>query len=347
MLAILAGACGGGNDSTPSTPTAPAAVLTTVSVSVSPTSITVGQTATASASGLDQNGAPISVGSVTWSTSASSIATVSASGVVTGVAPGQALIIATSGTKTGGSTVTVTAAPPAETLSGVYVEVSSGNQIVGFQTTIVVPAKPPAFGTLFLWPGLQPTGSGSNFLPINNGVLQPVLTWGPSCAPGAQPAAYSTWWVSGQYVNTFGSDPGFTGCQGGAIMAVSVEDSLTMALTLSGTIWTEVVTDVRTGQSVSYQIDLRGQAQGIALFEIEGYSQLPAAATVFANSSIAFGSPQSSCVIGVSGEADASDVISAPVLSNGNLTCRIASMMLYAPNGAVSARSSKIRGRLW
>lgn len=57
--------------------------------------------------------------------------------------------------------------------------------------------------TVFIWPGLQPEGSeGFCFYPINNGVLQPVLTYGNSCAPD-KPQDVDQWWISGQYVNTF------------------------------------------------------------------------------------------------------------------------------------------------
>jgi hypothetical protein len=100
------------------------------------------------------------------------------------------------------------------------------NRITRLTTKLVVPPRPEPVGTLFLWPGLQPHSQGENFLPIDNGVLQPVLTWGPSCAPGEKPRAYSTWWISAQYVNTFGRHRGYTDCQGGPIMRVKPGDTL-------------------------------------------------------------------------------------------------------------------------
>jgi len=113
MTAVaLLGACGGGS-ATDSTPTAPTPVLTTVTVSLSNGTIQVGQTATASAAGLDQNGAAIGVGSVAWSIAAPSIATVSASGAVTGIAPGQTQVIATVGSKHGQQPITVMPIPVA------------------------------------------------------------------------------------------------------------------------------------------------------------------------------------------------------------------------------------------
>ncbi len=109
-LGLLLGACSGGSkDSTPTIPN----TLTTVVVALSPASIPVGRTSTASASGLDQNGAPIGVGAVTWSSGSPGVATVNAGGVVSGVAAGQAQIIATSGTKQGQQTITVTPIPVA------------------------------------------------------------------------------------------------------------------------------------------------------------------------------------------------------------------------------------------
>ena len=89
----------------------------------------------------------------------------------------------------------------------VQFQISTQTQIAELRTTLAVPAKPPPSGTLFLWPGLQPLPNGKNYNPVGNGVLQPVLTWGSTCAVGA-PDDYSTWWISGQYVNTYSSPRG-------------------------------------------------------------------------------------------------------------------------------------------
>jgi Putative Ig domain len=73
---------------------------------------------------------------------------------------------------------------------------SPPNQYVGLQTKITVPPLPPIpsdpRATLFLWPGLQPDPNSVNFLPIDNGVLQPVLTFGHSCAQTSQPTLFSS-----------------------------------------------------------------------------------------------------------------------------------------------------------
>ena len=115
---------------------------------------------------------------------------------------------------------------PVNGYGDVEFDISTQTQIVGLHTTLTVPAKPPASGTLFLWPGLQPLPGGKNYDPIGNGVLQPVLTWGGTCAPTA-PNSYASWWISAQYVNTYGTDQGYTGCHGGQGMDVAVGDPST------------------------------------------------------------------------------------------------------------------------
>jgi hypothetical protein len=232
------------------------------------------------------------------------------------------------GTGTGG---TAGMGPPAPggRISGygtVLFQANSKNQMVRLQTTMVVPLEPPPSGTLFLWPGLQP--DGANFLPIDNGVLQPVLTWGASCAPGNQPRAYSTWWISGQYVNTNGSDPGYTGCKGGAVMPVGVGDTLTMDMALAGTVWTQTVTDQETGQKVTYSIDMLGQAQNLAYFVIEEYSSAPVSEVIFTDNVISYGSADTAdCKLAMRGQTD---YVSVPVASSDGRTCSIAEIILRA-----------------
>jgi hypothetical protein len=208
----------------------------------------------------------------------------------------------------------------------VLITASSKNQIVRLQTTLIVPPEPPPSGTLFLWPGLQP--NGANFDPIDNGVLQPVLTWGSSCAPGKQPRAYSTWWISSQYVNTFGSDPGYTGCQGGSVMSVAVGDALNIDMNLAGTVWTQTVTDVQNGQSVTFSIDMMNQAQNLAYFVIEEYSSAPVSTVVFTDTTITFGSSDAAdCKLAMRGQ---NDYVSVSVPSADGRSCAIEEIILRA-----------------
>ena len=143
-----------------------------------------------------------------------------------------------------------------------------------FKSSMQVPAVPSLeWQTLFIWPGIQPRG-GENFLPIDNGVLQPVLTWGDSCAPNPNKASMDlrkTWWISAQYVNTKGSYKGYTGCDGGNRMAVNAEDILDMIMekAADSNIWTQTVINRRNKQSVDFEIDMLNQPQGWAKFVME------------------------------------------------------------------------------
>jgi hypothetical protein len=208
----------------------------------------------------------------------------------------------------------------------VRIQANSRNEIVRLQTTLFVPLEPPHSGTLFLWPGLQP--GGANFEPIDNGVLQPVLTWGSSCAPGKQPRTYSTWWISGQYVNTNGNEPGYTDCNGGPIMSVAVGDALLIDMVLAGTEWTQTVTDEQSGESVSYTIDMRDQAQNYAYFVIEEYSSAPVSEVIFTDTTLTFGTADAGdCKLAARGQTD---YVSVPVASSDGLTCLIAEIILRA-----------------
>ena len=176
--------------------------------------------------------------------------------------------------------------------------VAPPNQPVGLQTTLTVPAFPPlpsaAGAALFLWPGLGPGTNSVKFLPINDGVLQPVLSWGPSCAPTSQPTPFSSWWISGQYVNVFGSDPGYVGCFSGSSMLVNPGDVLliNIAFDAASGIWTQTVTDSNTIQSVTFSIDMQGQGQNWSYFAMEEWFGATINTPVtFSNTAITFQLP--------------------------------------------------------
>lgn len=114
LTAVSAACSGGGGGDSAKAPTTPApAVLMTLSVSLSPTSIPVGQTSIASASGLDQRGSTIATGTIAWTSSNTAVASVSPTGTVSGIAVGQATIVGAAGTVQGQAAVTITQAPVA------------------------------------------------------------------------------------------------------------------------------------------------------------------------------------------------------------------------------------------
>lgn len=200
------------------------------------------------------------------------------------------------------------------------------NQITELTTHLVVPPNPPPAGTLFLWPGIQSTPRSANFLPINNGVLQPVLAWGTSCAPTAQPQAYRSWWISGQYVNMSpGAPTQFRGCHSGPSMPVSSGDLLTMdiALNVANGVWTQTITD--GSRTVRYTISLAGQAQSIADFLIESYGASIRTPVVFTDTKIRYQLPWSDCPVETTNA-----VMSPPVMGDWGTSCFISAIVLTA-----------------
>lgn len=134
-LALAGLSCSGGTETQPPTSTS---VLTTIVLSLSTASIKAGETSTASAVGRDQNGAAISVGTVTWSSSSTSIATVNSSGIVTGVAAGQATISATSGGRQGTAVITVLPSTTTRDFAIVDAQFTQGVQIANGSIPMVL-----------------------------------------------------------------------------------------------------------------------------------------------------------------------------------------------------------------
>jgi hypothetical protein len=139
-LALLAACGGGGTDGSTPITVVPTPKLTTVTVTLASASVQAGQTTTANAAGVDQNGAFIAVGTVNWTSSNTSVATVVSSGAtsatVTAIGPGTTQITATASSGVAGSTaltVTAVVAPP----SGIStpVNLSAAGQSAAFVTS--------------------------------------------------------------------------------------------------------------------------------------------------------------------------------------------------------------------
>ena len=212
--------------------------------------------------------------------------------------------------------------------------ISTQTQITDLRTTLAVPAKPSPSGTLFLWPGLQPLQNGPNFAPVGNGVLQPVLTWGPTCAAGA-PSDYTTWWISGQYVNTYSFDPGISGCHGGQGMDVNVDDLLDIDMTLSGTMWKQTITDRQTSKTVDFTMDLMGQDQGWAIFDIEVQGAEPVSDVIFTSTTITMADADpSGCEPSTRGQ---NDYFAAPRMSGDGKRCCVSKIILRGQGVAATS----------
>jgi hypothetical protein len=134
------------------------------------------------------------------------------------------------------------------------IDIPATNSITGFTMTVTVPPLPTdKTGLMYIWPGLQTGGAGPATL------LQPLLIYGPGgCNNQATPAEvnYQTWSVQGYNVNPNGS------CGGGNQMAVNPGDTLTMNITQTSSAttgsWLQTITDVTTGQSVTWSITSAG-----------------------------------------------------------------------------------------
>ncbi|HXW56754.1 MAG TPA: choice-of-anchor D domain-containing protein [Candidatus Cybelea sp.] len=215
----------------------------------------------------------------------------------------------------------------------------SDNRYVGLETTLVTPPLPPvptaSAAALFLWPGLDPASESANFNPINNGVIQPVLSWGPSCAPTTQPTPFSSWWISAQYVNVFGNDPGYTGCLSGSSMLVSPGDLLLINLSLDPNtpVWTETVTDTNTNQTVTFSIDLENQGQNWAYWAMEfWYGATINTPVTFTHTTLIFASPDTAGWCASSQGASNFYIYTPPTPQNSATQCFLRSIVLTKPH---------------
>jgi hypothetical protein len=174
LLVPLLASCGGGASaapSTPLTPVTPPPVLATITVSLTPATIQVGQTATAAASGFDQNGAPFSIGTPIWSSSPIGVATVSANGMVSGAAPGLATVAASVNGKQGQQSLTVVPVPgPAGSVAALQVNPFYGNVIVG-QALQLVATPRDAAGSALTGRQVRWTSSDSAVATVSGGGL--------------------------------------------------------------------------------------------------------------------------------------------------------------------------------
>ena len=104
---VVALAAGCGSSSGPVEPGGSVPVLTGLYVTFTADTIETGLSATASATGLDQNGSAFRVGAVTWSSTSPAVATVTPDGVITAITSGQTTLIASTAGKSGQRPLTV------------------------------------------------------------------------------------------------------------------------------------------------------------------------------------------------------------------------------------------------
>jgi hypothetical protein len=198
--------------------------------------------------------------------------------------------------------------------AGVKYLARTPNEIVSFKTTLVVPKTPTARQTLFIWPGLQSRDGAADPGRIGNGVLQPVLTWGPSCAPKFPPNPYDAgWWIAGMFVKT--------GCAGGDYLTTALGDWLEIDMFVKDAKSVQTIKNVQMNKTVDFTMDLKGQVQNEAMWLIEvpsGSTVRPAEDTIWLQNVLTFKQPVTSCQPRSRGSAD---YFSAPTLSPDGLHC--------------------------
>ena len=128
-------ACGGGTPPTDPMPPAVTPILTSIAVTATSATVSVGGTLPLTAIPRDQLGR-VMTATLTWRSGATAVATVSPFGVVAGVTAGSVTIQASAGTVTGSIAVTVTG--PIAYVAGQsyfgrngYIEYLAGNAQIG------------------------------------------------------------------------------------------------------------------------------------------------------------------------------------------------------------------------
>jgi hypothetical protein len=219
--------------------------------------------------------------------------------------------------------------------AGVKYLAKTPNQILSFKTTLVVPKPPTTRSTLFIWPGLQSRDGAADPARIGNGVLQPVLTWGGSCAPKRPSDVYAGWWIAGMYVTLSSNVVGPGGCGGGDYLSTSVGDYLEIDMFLKDGKWVQTIKDVQMNKTVDYTVDLKGQVQNAAMWLIEqpdGTSIKPVEDTIWLQNVLTFSMPVTSCQPNQKGAVDS---FSAPTLSPDGLHCCWDKIVLKADRGGM------------
>jgi hypothetical protein len=197
--------------------------------------------------------------------------------------------------------------------SGVKMLIRSPNAVLSFKTTLQVPKPPTQRQTLFIWPGLQSRDGAADPNRVGNGVLQPVLTWGPSCAPEAPSDPYAGWWIAGMYVKF--------GCEGGDYLTTELGDLLEIDMFLKDEKWETTIRNVMQDKTVDFTMDLQGQVQNEVMWLTEvpdGSSIRPVDDVIWTQNVLTFKEPEETCQPNRIGS---NDYFSAPTLSPDGLHC--------------------------
>lgn len=212
-----------------------------------------------------------------------------------------------------------------------------GIRITSLRTTIKVPPKPPAFGFISLWPGLD----NNEAISVGKNILQqPILQWGGVCTDRSLPR-YASWLAEAFYYSESQYRRGQTGCNGGTVISVEPSDNLTESIVLTGTGWRQTITDTRTGRSSRFDYSVKELTRhypdrvnfDIEIWNTNGFNNhLPA--VTFTNTRIIASTAFPTCVLTSyvsppSNSTTGPNSTSKPIRSNGGKTCSYARITLY------------------
>jgi hypothetical protein len=163
---------------------------------------------------------------------------------------------------------------------------------------------------------------------VGYGVLQPVLTWGTSCAQMAS-TGFDHWWISGVYVGTTPGSWNNISCKGGDVLKVETGDKLDLELVLNGTHWIQNIKNLKNDQKVDFTTDLKGQKQQWLIYDIELKSSTkPVDDVIFSSVVVKLSASQpNACVPQQKGSQD---YFASPRVSADGKTCCISKLILRA-----------------
>ncbi|MGZ2747505.1 hypothetical protein [Burkholderia stagnalis] len=236
-----------------------------------------------------------------------------------------------------GAPPSVTNATGVTTWNHATLNVPAPNEVTAFTTTFVVPNRPasqqPPGAYINVWPALLPDSSSANFLPINKGVLQPVVKfWQP----------YTDWKATATYDNIYGTMPpviaGKRGPNKGEIdsnasFMVAPGDLIRESITLNPATgyWTVTMVDQTSGSiAATLVMNLEGQQQNIAAFALEVWRKANVGVSMtFLDSTITFAKPDTTGAICNRAAGAANNyTMTPPRLDRTRTKCGIAAVVL-------------------
>jgi hypothetical protein len=118
-------------------------------------------------------------------------------------------------------------------------------------------------------------------------------------------------------------------------MDVNVDDLLDIDMALSGTMWKQTITDRQANKTVDFTMDLMGQDQGWAIFDIEAQGAEPVSDVIFTSTAFTMAAADpSGCEPSTRGQTD---YFAAPRISSDGKTCCVSKIILRGQGVAATS----------